>query len=288
MEKMTLSSFFKAYRSNIRKKDTKKKYYWGFMGDILGELILPTDEEIIDFAHRDLNSTVALRYFLQPWIMPDFYLFTEESKQRIRDTLAWYLHQPEKELDSIVNAFQIPINVTSSKQFYTVIWQEFFLSDFPDPIDPRDYEEDTSPEFINSLYKMAERPDWSDTSYYATPERVGNVKTDLLEWYTPDRSLDEIERWALTGVRPNNIRGLISDATKWLDWYDMNRGNERALKQFNELQENGLFVDRLTLTFEKDIGIGFFAGTTTPVKTKRARFLFDKLGNLLANYPILK
>lgn len=288
MGKMTISSFFKAYRSNLLKKETKKKYYWGFMGDILGELILPTDEEIIDFAQRDLTSTVALRYFLQPWIMPDFFLFTEESKQRIRDTLSWYLHQPDKELDSIVNAFQIPINVASSKQLYTVIWQEFFLSDFPDPIDPDDYEEDTSPEFINSLYKMAERPDWSDTSYYANPERIGTVKTDLLEWYTPDRSLDEIERWALTGVRPNNIRGLKSDATKWLDWYDMNRGNERALKQFEELQENGLFVDRLTLTFDKEIGIGFFAGTTTPVKTRRARFLFDKLGNLLANYPILK
>ena len=288
MGKMTIASFFKAYRSNLLKKETKKKYYWGFLGDILGELILPTDEEIIEFAQRDLTSTVALRYFLQPWIMPDFFLFTEESKQRIRDTLAWYLHQQEKELDSIENAFQIPINVASSKQLYTVIWQEFFLSDFPDPIDPDDYEEDTSPEFINSLYKMAERPDWSDTSYYATPERTGTVKTDLLEWYTPDRSLDEIERWALTGIRPNNIRGLKSDATKWLDWYDMNRGNERALKQFGELQENGLFVDRLTLTFDKDIGIGFFAGTTTPVKTKRARFLFDKLGNLLANYPILK
>ena len=135
---------------------------------------------------------------------------------------------------------------------------------------------------------MAERPDWSDTSYYSNPERIGTVKKDLIEWYTPDRSLEEIQRWALTGIRPNNIPGLISDATKWLDWYDMNRGNERALKQFGELQENGLYVDRLTLTFDKDIGIGFFAGTTKPVKTRRARFLFDKLGNLLANYPILK
>ena len=45
---------------------------------------------------------------------------------------------------------------------------------------------------------------------------------------------------------------------------------------------------RLTLTFDNDIGIGFFKGTTIPTKTRRARFLFDKLGNLLANYPILK
>lgn len=288
MGKMTLGDFFKTYREHLWGKERKKKYYWGFMGDILGELILPTDEEIMEFAQRDFSETVAIRYFLQPWIMPDFYLFTEESKLRIRDTLAWYLHQPEKELDSIVNAFQIPIPIASSKQFYTVIWQEFFLSDFPDPINPEEYEEDTSPEFINSLYKTAERPDWSDTSYYASPERLGTVRTDLLEWYSPDRTLEEIQLWATTGIRPNNIRGLMSDATKWLDYYDMNRANQRARQQFGELQENGLYVDRLTLTFEKDIGIGFFKGTTTPVKTRRARFLFDRLGNLLTNYPILK
>ncbi len=288
MGKMTLSDFFKAYRANLLGKETKKKYYWGFMGDILGELILPTDEEIIEFAQKDLSNPVVLRYFLQPWIMPDFFLFTEESKKRIRDTLSWYLYQPEKELDSIVNAFQIPIPIPSAKQFYTVIWQEFFLSDFPDPINPEDYEEDTSPEFINSLYKTAERPDWSDTSYYASPERIGTVRTDLVEWYAPQRSLEEIQRWATTGIRPNNIRGLMSDATKWLTQYDMDRGDDMAMRQFDTLQENGLYVDRLTLTFEKDIGIGFFMGTTTPVKTRRARFLFDKLGNLLANYPILK
>ena len=288
MGKMTLSSFFKTYREHLWGKERQKKYYWGFMGDILGELILPTDEEIIEFAQRDFTETVALRYFLQPWIMPDFYLFTEESKLRIRDTLAWYLHQPEKELDSIVNAFQIPIPIASAKQFYTVIWQEFFLSNFPDPINPDEYEEDTSPEFINSLYKTAERTDWSDTSYYASPERIGTVRTDLLEWYSPDRTLDEIKLWATTGIRPNNIRGLLSDATKWLDFYDMNRANQRALRQFEELQQNGLYVDRLTLTFDKDIGIGFFKGTTTPVKTRRARLLFDRLGNLLANCPILK
>ncbi|EEO27965.1 hypothetical protein [Oxalobacter paraformigenes] len=288
MGKMTLGDFFKTYREHLWGKERKKRYYWGFMGDILGELILPTDEEIIEFAQRDFTETVALRYFLQPWIMPDFYLFTEESKLRIRDTLAWYLHQPEKELDSIVNAFQIPIPIASAKQFYTVIWQEFFLSNFPDPINPDDYEEDTSPEFINSLYKTAERPDWSDTSYYASPERIGTVRTDLLEWYSPERTLDEMKLWATTGIRPNNIKGLMSDAAKWLDYYDMNRANQRALNQFGELQENGLYVDRLTLTFEKDIGIGFFKGTTKPVKTRRARFLFDRLGNLLTNYPILK
>ncbi len=288
MGKMTISSFFKSYRQNLFGKERKKRYYWGFLGDILGELILPTDEEIIEFAKRDFSETVALRYFLQPWIMPDFYLFTEESKLRIRDTLSWYLYQPESELDSIVNAFQIPIPVASSKQLYTVIWQEFFMSDFPDPIKPEEYTEDTSPEFINSLYKTAEQPDWSDTSYYASPERLGTVRTDLLEWYSPDRTLEEIKLWANTGIRPNNIRGLMSDATKWLDFSDMNHGNERALHQFEQLQQNGLYVDRLTLTFDKDIGIGFFKGTTTPVTTRRARFLFDKLGNLLANYPILK
>lgn len=86
-----------------------------------------------------------------------------------------------------------------------------------------DYEEDTSPEFINSLYKTAERPDWSDTSYYASPERIGTVRTDLLEWYSPERTLDEMKLWATTGIRPNNIKGLMSDAAKWLDYYDMNR-----------------------------------------------------------------
>ena len=224
MGKMTISSFFKAYRSHLWGKERKKKYYWGFLGDILGELILPTDEEIIEFAKRDFSETVALRYFLQPWIMPDFYLYTEESRLRIRDTLAWYLHQPESELDSIVNAFQIPIPIVSSKQFYTVIWQEFFLSNFPDPINPDEYGEDTSPEFINSLYKQAERPDWSDTSYYASPERIGTVRKDLLEWYSPERKLEEIQRWATTGIRPNNIRGLMSDATKWLSYDDMYYG----------------------------------------------------------------
>ena len=93
---------------------------------------------------------------------------------------------------------------------------------------------------------------------------------------------------ATTGIRPNNIRGLMSDATKWLSYDDMYYGNDLAKRQFQQLQENGLYVDRLTLTFDNDIGIGFFKGTTIPTKTRRARFLFDKLGNLLANYPILK
>lgn len=288
MEKMTIARFFKTYRENLLRKERKKRYYWGFLGDILGELILPTDEEIIEFAQRDLSETVALRYFLQPWIMPDFYRFTEESRLRIRDTLSWYLYQPEKELDSIINTFQLPIPVASSKQLYTVIWQEFFLSDFPDPIDPEEYTLDTSPEFINSLYKNAERPDWSDTSYYASPERIGTVSTELPQCSSPDRTLDEIRLWATTGIRPNNIRGLMSDAVKWLDHKDMERCNETARAQFEKLQQKGLYVDRLTLTFEKDIGIGFFKGTVTPVRTKKARFLFDRLGNLLANYPVLK
>lgn len=288
MEKMTIARFFKTYRENLLRKERKKRYYWGFLGDILGELILPTDEEIIEFAQRDLSETVALRYFLQPWIMPDFYRFTEESRLRIRDTLSWYLYQPEKELDSIINTFQLPIPVASSKQLYTVIWQEFFLSDFPDPIDPEEYTLDTSPEFINSLYKNAERPDWSDTSYYASPERIGTVSTELPQCSSPDRTLDEIRLWATTGIRPNNIRGLMSDAVKWLDHKDMDRCNETARAQFEKLQQKGLYVDRLTLTFEKDIGIGFFKGTVTPVRTKKARFLFDRLGNLLANYPVLK
>lgn len=288
MKKMTIANFFKTYRDNLLRKERKKRYYWGFLGDILGELILPTDEEIIEFAQRDFSETFTLRYFLQPWIMPDFYRFTEESRLRIRDSLSWYLYQPEKELDSIINTFQLPIPVASSKQFYTVIWQEFFQSDFPDPINPEEYSLDTSPEFINSLYKTAERTDWSDTSYYASPERIGTVSTELPQCSSPDRTLDEIRLWATTGIRPNNIRGLMSDAVKWLDYNEMNRCNETARMQFEKLQQKGLYVDRLTLTFEKDIGIGFFKGTVTPVRTKKARFLFDRLGNLLANYPVLK
>lgn len=287
MEKMTLSGFFKAYRRHMRGEVRKKRYYWGFLGDILGELTLPTDDEIIDFSQRDLSETVALRYFLQPWIMPAFYRYTEESRQRIRDTLSWYLHQPESVLDAIIDTFQIPIVIPSAKQFYTVIWQEFFLSDFPDPIEPGEYEEDTRDDFINTLYKTAEPADWSDLAYYASPERLGTVCANRLDWYAPERTLDELRLWATTGIRPNNLPGLMSDATKWLNEHDMYRGHEKALHQFETLQENGLYVDRLTLAFEHDIGIGFRRGTVTPLKTRHARFLFDRLGNLLASYPIL-
>lgn len=57
-----------------------------------------------------------------------------------------------KKLEWVFPSHYVPLlDGDYGKLFYSLVWQELYGTDGPDPINPDDYEEDCSLQFVNSL-----------------------------------------------------------------------------------------------------------------------------------------
>ena len=59
--------------------------HWEFLGDILDDLTMLTDQETGHFSEREFSDPEAIRELIRSWILPDFYRYTPASQEKIRN-----------------------------------------------------------------------------------------------------------------------------------------------------------------------------------------------------------
>lgn len=74
-----------------KEKETRNPVYWEFLGDIFDELLSLTDEEAAEINKLDFSREEQTRQLIQTWMLPDFFRFSPDSHEKIRNTLAYYL-----------------------------------------------------------------------------------------------------------------------------------------------------------------------------------------------------
>lgn len=268
-----------------KEKETRNPVYWEFLGDIFDELLSLTDEEAVEINKLDFSKEEQTRKLIQTWMLPDFFRFSPDSHEKIRNTLAYYLSADKEKLNWIFPSFQIPFSVPSSHRFFSLVWQELFQTEKPD-IDPANYYENDSPEFINSLSKAVQID--PAQQLYPYPERYGEFRPRAISRHGLDLSMEDMLLWATSGLAPDKIQLQPADAAKWNRKIDLNDGLEVAIRRFETLRNEGRHTYRFTIIFDKPIGNGYLVNTSLPVKTKRARFLFDPYDHWVSAYPLLR
>lgn len=145
-----LNNFFSLFRKK-EKQPPKIKVCWDFLAYIVNEFYL-TDDEIIEFMEIDDHNPDILVEIIRIYVVPYYRLLSSKSQEKIRNTLAYYLTFDNEKLDWPFASYYIPLDDAIAKLFYSLIWKELYGTDFPDPINPDDYEEDCSTKFIMSIY----------------------------------------------------------------------------------------------------------------------------------------
>ena len=110
-----------------------------------------TDEELMEVEGLNNYNPKVLQEIIREFVVPTI----DISLLKIRNTLTYYLATGNEKLGWVFPSYQIPIDDDVGKLFYTIVWQELYGTDDPAPINPDDYEEDCSPDFINSVYFSA-------------------------------------------------------------------------------------------------------------------------------------
>ena len=149
-----MNKFFNNLFSFFRKKEKqppKIKVCWDFLAYIVNKFYL-TDDEIIEFMEIDDHNPDILLEIIRLYVVPYYYLRSLKSQEKIRNTLAYYLTFDNEKLDWPFSSYHIPLDGDIAKLFYSLIWKELYHTDFPAPINPDDYEEDCSTNFIMSIY----------------------------------------------------------------------------------------------------------------------------------------
>ena len=144
----SLISFFQ----KKEKQPPKIKVCWDFLAGILGKILFLTDEQVTEFMKLDDHDPKVLREIIREYVVTHYRYFPPENQEKIRNTLTYYLATDSKKLEWVLPSHQIPIDDAVGKLFYTIVWQELYGTDGPDPINPDDYEEDCDHPFVNSLY----------------------------------------------------------------------------------------------------------------------------------------
>ena len=261
--------------------------HWEFLGDILDDLCMLTDQEIGDFSERDFNDPDEIRKLIRLWVLPDFVRYTPASQEKIRNTLTYYLVTHSEKLEWVFPSFHIPLNVPSARLFYSLVWETLYEEPLPVDIDPEKYEECERLSFINSLEKTMESG--STEKGYPFPERKGFILPERLNRHISSLSLQSLQQWAGTGLTPDNTKALPADAARWTGSADPDYMRQMAYARYQRNRENGIHLSRLTLHFNQTVGEGYLKeAPDTLVKTRKARFLFDKLGFLLDCHPLLR
>ncbi len=262
--------------------------HWEFLGDILDELTMLTDRETDEFRQRDFSNPDDIRELIRIWILPDFHRYTPTSQEKIRNTLAFCLASRSEKLEWIFPSFGIPLDVPSTHLFYSLVWETLYKEPVPVDIDLEKYEECDRLSFINSLEKTMEARS-SVRTKRPYPERKGLVLPDRLNRHNADIPLQSLKHWARTGLLPDGTKSLPADAVRWTDSADPDYMRQTAYARYQRGRENGVHISRLTLHFNQTVGEGYLKeNPDTSVKTRKARFLFDKLGILLIDSPVLR
>ena len=128
---------------------------WDILAKLLGYMLLLTDEEQIELGKLDNHNPRVLQEIIEEFVVPHYRYFPPENQEKIRNTLTYYLATDSEKLGWVFPSYQIAIDDAVAKIFYTIVWQKLYGTDFPEPINPDDYEEDCSPDFINSVYFSA-------------------------------------------------------------------------------------------------------------------------------------
>ena len=142
----------KWFQSTKKDNPVKTKVCWFFLGEMLGKLLFLTDEQVTKLMKLDGHHPEVLQEIIREYIVPHYRYFPPENQEKIRNTLTYYLTVEKEKLEWVFSSFQIPLDDEIGKLFYTLVWQELYGTDGPDPINPDDYEEDCNHPFVNSLY----------------------------------------------------------------------------------------------------------------------------------------
>ena len=134
-----------------KQKPEKIKVCWHFLALVMNAFYL-TDDEIIEFLEIDDRNPDILVEIIRIYVIPYYQLLSAKSHEKIRNTLAYYLTVDNEKLDWPFSSFHIPLNDDIAKLFYSLLWKELYGTDSPEPVNPDDYEEDCSTNFIMSIY----------------------------------------------------------------------------------------------------------------------------------------
>ena len=134
------------------KQHTKIKVCWDFLSEMLGDFLLITRDEEKELGKLDTHDPKVLKEIIREYVVPHYRYFPPENQEKIRNTLTYYLATDSEKLEWVFASHQIPLDSDYGKLFYTIVWQELYGTDEPEPINPNDYEEDCSTPFVNSLY----------------------------------------------------------------------------------------------------------------------------------------
>lgn len=264
-----------------------KYVYWEFLGDILDELTMLSDREIEEFSERDFSGPDEIRELIRMWMLPDFDRYTASSQEKIRNTLGYYLATRSEKLEWVFPSFGVPLNVPSARLFYSLVWEALYHEPVPVAIDTSLYEECERLSFINSLEKEIAPPD--STQKRPFPERKGLILPVRLDRHNADIPNQSLQNRAKNGILPDGTKALPADSARWTDSADPDYMRQNACARYQQRREKGMHVSRLTLHFSQTAGEGYLKDRPdNPVKTRKARFLFGKLGILLIDGPVLR
>ncbi len=133
------------------KKTPKIKVCWDFLAKILGDIVFLTDKEKNELGELNDHNPDVLREIIREYVVSYYRFFTPENQEKIKNSLTYYLATNSFRLKRVFPSYHVPIDDTVAKLFYTIVWQELYGTDFPEPINPDDYEEDCSDQYIMSL-----------------------------------------------------------------------------------------------------------------------------------------
>lgn len=148
-----MSNFLQNMMSIFQEKEKqppKIKVCWDFLAKMLGFMLLLTDSEQEELGILDNHDPWVLQEIIREYVVPHYRYFPPENQEKIRNSLTYYLATNSEKLDWIFPSRHINLE-SSGKLFYTIVWQELYGTDEPEPINPDDYEEDCSVAFVNSL-----------------------------------------------------------------------------------------------------------------------------------------
>ena len=144
-----------------REKEPQKiKVCWDFLAHILGEILLLSHSEEKEWAQLDDHDPKVLREIVREYIVPQYHYYPPENQEKIKNSLTYYLATDSEKLAWIFPSYQVPIDDSVARLFYMIVWQELYETDGPDSINPEDYEEDCSNEYVMTLrwsYGMKEK-----------------------------------------------------------------------------------------------------------------------------------
>lgn len=149
-----MNKIFEKLNYLFRKKEkqpAKIKVCWDFLALIMNRFYL-TDDEITEFMEIDDHNPDILLEIIREYLVPDYHCLSSKSKEKIKNTLTYYLATDSEKLEWPFASYYIPLDDAIAKLFYTLVWRELYGTDFPEPINPDDYEEDCSSEYIMSIY----------------------------------------------------------------------------------------------------------------------------------------